>query len=119
MQHGARVKEVVRTTTTDETHAWDAAKIFHEWVFDNIEGVPGKYTSVEEAIKKRSGDCEERAAVFIALCRSAGIPARLVWVPGHNWGRVWNTGSRRHAPLDSSSHGGLFMVLVGQAYMNS
>ena len=29
--------------------------------------------------------CEERAAVFIAFCRAVGIPARLVWVPSHNW----------------------------------
>ena len=24
------------------------------------------------------------SAVFVALCRAAGIPARLVWVPNHN-----------------------------------
>ena len=26
--------------------------------------------------------------MFIALCRAAGIPARLVWVPSHNWAEI-------------------------------
>ena len=27
--------------------------------------------------------------MFVAFCRSAGIPARLVWVPNHNWAEFW------------------------------
>ncbi len=82
------VRDVVNEVIPQGTHPWDAAKIFHEWVFDHIKGVPCDYTSVEEAIQKGQGDCEERASVFIALCRAAGIPARLVWVPGHNWAEI-------------------------------
>lgn len=66
-------------------HPWDKAKAFHAWVWENIRPVEGPYTSVVEAIKSRVGDCEEHAAVFTALCRASGIPARLVWVPNHNW----------------------------------
>jgi hypothetical protein len=29
--------------------------------------------------------------VFVALCRTAEIPARLVWVPNHNWSEMYLT----------------------------
>ena len=31
------------------------------------------------------------SAIFVALCRAAGIPARLVWVPNHNWAEFYLT----------------------------
>ncbi len=74
-------------------HPWDKAKTFHEWVWTNIKARRGVYTSVLEAIKQRVGDCEERAAVFVALCRASDIPARLVWVPNHNWAEFHLTDS--------------------------
>ncbi len=69
-------------------HPWDLAKKYYDWVWENIAGVHGEYTSVKDAIINRRGDCEERASVFIALCRAAGVPARLVWVPSHNWAEI-------------------------------
>lgn len=66
-------------------HPYDWAKKFQTWVFENIKGRPMKYTSVTKAIRNGIGDCEERAGTFVALCRSVGIPARLVWVPNHAW----------------------------------
>lgn len=101
------VRDAVRNLVTDQTHPWDAAKIFQSWVFENIKGVPGRYTSVEAAIKKKTGDCEERAAVFIALCRASEIPARLVWVPGHNWaeiGLVDNDGIPHWIPVHTAAY---------------
>lgn len=66
-------------------HPWDKARAYYRWVWENIRARIGPYTSVVEALRDRVGDCEERAAVFVALCRVSGIPARLVWVPNHNW----------------------------------
>lgn len=82
------VKNIGRKTADESMHPWDKAKKFYQWVWENIEGIPGKYTSVEEAISKGRGDCEERACTFIALCRNAGIPARQVWVPSHVWAEI-------------------------------
>ena len=69
-------------------HPWAKAERFYQWVWENIKGKPGTYTSVSEAIRKKVGDCEERAGVFVALCRAADIPARLVWVPNHCWAEI-------------------------------
>lgn len=79
------VKRVVESVISRHEHPWDTARKFHTWVWENIQGKPGVYTSVREALANGVGDCEERAGVFIALCRAVGIPARLVWVPNHSW----------------------------------
>ncbi len=70
-------------------HPWDKAKAFHAWVWKNIKPKIQAYSSVIEALRDRVGDCEERAAVFVAFCRASGIPARLVWVPNHNWAEFY------------------------------
>ena len=82
------VKEIAKKVAGELKHPWDKAEKFYQWVWENIKGVPGKYTSVEEAISKGRGDCEERACTFIALCRNVGIPARQVWVPSHVWAEI-------------------------------
>ena len=66
-------------------HPWDVAQRCWRWVREHIRPRIGPYTNVVKAIENRVGDCEEMAAVFVALCRRAEIPARLVWVPNHNW----------------------------------
>ncbi len=66
-------------------HPWDLAKTFAEWIPQHIKPQMGSYTSVTAALDDRRGDCEEMAGVFVALCRSVGIPARLVWIPNHTW----------------------------------
>jgi hypothetical protein len=79
------VKDLANKIAGRMAHPWDKAYAFYKWVWENIRPQIGPYTSVLAAIDKRVGDCEERAAVFTALCRVSGIPARLVWVPNHNW----------------------------------
>jgi hypothetical protein len=71
------------------SHPWDKARVYYEWVWENIKARIGSYTSVIAALRDRVGDCEERAAVFVAFCRAAEIPARLVWVPNHNWAEFY------------------------------
>ena len=87
----SQVKRLVKSltdSTDSEVHPWDLAYQFYRWVWKHIKGRPGKYTSVEAAIKSGVGDCEERACTFIAMCRAAGIPARQVWVPSHVWAEI-------------------------------
>jgi len=74
-------------------HPWDLARTFAEWVPKNIQPQIGSYTSVTAALDNRRGDCEEMAGVFVALCRAVNIPARLVWVPNHNWAEFYLTDS--------------------------
>ena len=79
------LRDIVESETSQHDHPWSKAEKFFRWTIGNIAGEPMAYTSVEHALKNRKGDCEERAGVFVALCRTAGIPARLVLVPNHCW----------------------------------
>ncbi|MBC7854382.1 MAG: transglutaminase domain-containing protein [Pirellulaceae bacterium] len=85
------VKDLAAKLDGQLDHPWDKAKAFHTWVWENITARIGPYTNVLAALKDRVGDCEERAAVFVALCRASGIPARLVWLPNHNWAEFYLT----------------------------
>ncbi|MFC1523296.1 transglutaminase-like domain-containing protein [Thermodesulfobacteriota bacterium] len=56
----------------------EKVRILSQWVFDNIEkrpvlGIPDALTT----LSTRLGDCNEHAALFTALTRNAGIPARV------------------------------------------
>ena len=77
-------------------HPWDQAKSFVKWIQDKIRPQYGPYTSVLTAIEKRVGDCEEMSALFVAFCRALGIPARLVWVPNHNWTEFYLTDNEQN-----------------------
>ncbi|GAB4295925.1 MAG: hypothetical protein Kow0090_10940 [Myxococcota bacterium] len=70
----ATAKEIVG----DEKEALKAAIKISGWVHanlakENVVGVP----SAVEVLKNRIGDCNEHSTLFVALARSAGIPARI------------------------------------------
>ena len=87
-----------------EKDALKAVKRIVLWVYRTIEkrtGLRGSATAVE-VLQSRAGDCTEHAALTVALCRAAGIPARnlsgleyLVLRDGgamagwHAWAEVW------------------------------
>lgn len=85
----ALLKEIVGQGSAAEKHPWLQAELFAAWVRDHIKPKVGLYTSVDKALENRTGDCEEMAGVFTALCRAAGIPARLVWIPNHVWSEFY------------------------------
>lgn len=83
------VRELARDLSGQFEHPWEKAKSFYQWVWSEIAPQVQYFTSVAAALRDRVGDCEERAAVFVAFCRAVGIPARLVWVPNHNWAEFY------------------------------
>ncbi|MEO8337049.1 MAG: transglutaminase-like domain-containing protein [bacterium] len=81
-----------------ETNPRVVAERINKWVYDSLRkkitvGVP----SALQALRKRSGDCNEHAQLFVALARAAGIPARiaagLAFLDGkfyyHAWPEIW------------------------------
>ncbi len=83
------VRDLLNTLSGGLKHPWDLAQKFAAWIPVNIRPQIGPYTGVITALEKRQGDCAEMSAVFVALCRAAAIPARLVWVPDHNWAEMY------------------------------
>ena len=38
---------------------------------------------LQKRLTEGRGDCEEMTSLFVALCRNARVPARMVWIPDH------------------------------------
>ena len=81
-----------RAAIDEETNPYLAARRIFDWV---VREMSYEYPDMEDrgaakSIARRKGDCGEFSAVFVAMCRSVGIPARTVtcnWFTGsgHQW----------------------------------
>ncbi len=71
--------------TSDGTVPWETLKSFWSWTRDNVKFENGDFRGAMYAVDNRCGDCEEMSALFVGLCRLSGIPARTVWVEGHDY----------------------------------
>jgi hypothetical protein len=89
---------------------WEKASRCANWTRQHIKYELGNFTSARTAFDTGKGDCEELAALFIALCRSQGIPARKVSSPGlndgnssHSWAEIClakSDGTEAWLPVD-------------------
>lgn len=79
----AKVRSLAKEVMAEKEQAWQKVEAAYDWVRDNIKYVNGPFKGAVDALKSKEGDCEELSSLFIAMCRSQGIPARTVWIPGH------------------------------------
>ncbi len=92
---------------------WEAACRLSAWVDENIDGsVYGG--SAYETFERGNGACGSQSMLLAALCRAAGIPARVVWgcmyTPAydgsfghHGWNEVY-MGESGWIPIDVTIH---------------
>lgn len=84
-------RELAREITQGHDAAWDQVEAIYDWVRDNIEytgdGLHGQgaVKGALAALRDKSGMNEDLSSLFIALCRAHKVPARTVWVEGHNY----------------------------------
>jgi Transglutaminase-like superfamily len=59
---------------------WEKALRINHWVFENIRDKNFKvaFAAANEVARNLTGDCTEHAVLATAMCRAAGIPARVV-----------------------------------------
>ncbi len=62
---------------------WNLVEAIYDAVREKVEYRNGELKGARRALADGWGDCEELTCLFIAACRSQGIPARTVWVEGH------------------------------------
>ncbi|MBN2020229.1 MAG: transglutaminase domain-containing protein [Sedimentisphaerales bacterium] len=77
----ARVIELAKRAVGDTRDAGEAARRIEKFVGDYVESksLSVGYASASEVAASRKGDCSEFAVLCAAMCRSAGIPARMVF----------------------------------------
>ena len=99
-----QIQDLAKTIGTDRT-AWRRAEAIYDWVREHVRYEEGPWKGALAALNDGSGDCEECSALFIAICRAAGIPARTVWVPDHCYAEFYledRRGQGRWFPCQSA-----------------
>lgn len=106
------IKALAKELTTGCDTAWQAVVKIGAWVRANITyAITG--SGARECLRARKGDCGPHAWLTIALCRAAGIPARITGgvlysralggsFGQHYWTRVW-MGSDGWIPIDTTT----------------
>lgn len=80
----SRIKAASREIAkTDTAGGWEKAEQIYDYVREHVNYVEGSLKNASVALKEGKGDCEEMTSLFVALCRNARIPARMVWIPDH------------------------------------
>jgi hypothetical protein len=72
-----------------EGRPWVTARSYFDWVRRNVRFELGDYRGAQRALEEGIGDCEDMTALFVALCRTSGIPARSVWIEGHAYAEFY------------------------------
>jgi len=83
MPTDGKIKEIADKITKDKKTIKDKAIAVYDWVVENTFRDPdakGCGTGdVERILAEKGGKCADISGIFVALARSAGVPAREVW----------------------------------------
>jgi tetratricopeptide (TPR) repeat protein len=93
-------KEVIdqaRQIAGDDRDAWSVARKLAAWTNKNLEWKVVISADPVDTLATREADCSEFSALFVAMARSLGLPARMVTglayngssFGGHAWVEVW------------------------------
>lgn len=73
-----QIRALAKQLVKGKKDAWEAALSINQWVYKNLEKVLVDTVTALETLRERRGECQSHTNLFVALARSAGIPARVV-----------------------------------------
>jgi hypothetical protein len=82
-----RIRSLAREILKDksEAPAWEQVEAIYDYVRDHVEYRESELKGAIQTLSDGVGDCEAMTSLFIALCRAAKIPARMIWVMDHSY----------------------------------
>lgn len=90
----SQVKKLVKTSES----AWHQTEAIFDWVRDNIEYRDGEKQDTLTTFRQRAGNAEDLVGLFVAMCRANKVPARMVWIEGHQYAEfyLWDQEKNGH-----------------------
>ena len=75
-----RVVDLANRAVGTATDPWEKARKIESWVAQNLrdKNFEVAFAPASEVARNLSGDCTEHGVLVAAMCRSAGVPARVV-----------------------------------------
>ena len=80
LEQTAEISQAAREAVGGEVNPWAKARLIFRWVRKHMvyKYPPPGGRGATIALREGRGDCGQYADLFIAMCRSAGVPARFV-----------------------------------------
>ena len=79
----ARIVAAAREAVADKDTDWEKVEAIYDWVREHVVYKTGPLKGAARALHDKTGDADELASLFIAMCRAQKIPARTVFILGH------------------------------------
>ncbi len=86
-KHG-KIRKALREALADAAEdepPWKRVERIYDFVQGKVKYVEGDDKSALATLQDESGDCQNISALFVAMCRTHGVPARMVWVHEHQY----------------------------------
>jgi hypothetical protein len=89
----AKIRQFALSATRSSTTPYERAKAIFKSVVKTIryDHIDGNWPSATDALRKKKADCGGMSSLFVAACRSIGIPARAMvgFTEGTSQWHVW------------------------------
>ncbi len=80
--------------TTMSSNDTQAVKAIQRWQKNAIKYTPAQRPTLKNTLENKEGECVEKSKLIVTLCRSVGIPARVIWSKqiNHAWAQAYVDG---------------------------
>ncbi|MAT68035.1 MAG: hypothetical protein CMJ58_00770 [Planctomycetaceae bacterium] len=101
----ATAAEAESTEPAAEPTIWEEVEALYDYTLDHVKYEEGVDKSAVQVLGEGVGDCQAIGALFVAMCRTHKVPARLVWVHDHQYAEFYladETGEGHWYPIETA-----------------
>ena len=99
----SKMRRQVREIAAENELAWNQVEGIYDWIRENVEFRQVAMSDSLSAFRAGEGCAEDLVGLFVAMCRAHEVPARMVWVDGHQYAEFYlvdNTGEGHWFPCN-------------------
>ncbi|MEM7457695.1 MAG: transglutaminase domain-containing protein [Planctomycetota bacterium] len=99
----SKMRRQVREIVAEHEMAWNQVEGIYDWIRDNVEYRQITMSDSLSVFRAGEGCAEDLVGLFVAMCRAHEVPARMVWVDGHQYAEFYladNTGEGHWFPCN-------------------